>query len=109
MVSRAQRRRGAWGFSPSYAHLPWPSDVTEEQKAQWEAEWNELVRKEALDSKHGVAFMQAVGQAATSLINETRGRLVPTKIIIETMSENGARIAVTRSVEFEDGGSEDEE
>lgn len=35
MVALVQRPRGPLGHSPHYAHLPWPSDVTDAQKAAW--------------------------------------------------------------------------
>ncbi|CAB3956083.1 hypothetical protein LMG7053_04890 [Achromobacter ruhlandii] len=35
MVALVQRPRGPLGHSASYAHLPWPSDVTDAQKLAW--------------------------------------------------------------------------
>ncbi|GAB1830079.1 MULTISPECIES: hypothetical protein [Achromobacter] len=35
MASPVQRPRGPLGYSQFYSHLPWPSDVTDEQKALW--------------------------------------------------------------------------
>lgn len=40
MVSPVQRTRGPQSFSQAQAHLGWPSDVTEAQKALWREQWN---------------------------------------------------------------------
>ena len=38
MVDAVQRPRGPMGWSPEYAHLGWPSDVTAERIEQWRRE-----------------------------------------------------------------------
>lgn len=37
MVSPVQRPRGPEGYLPRYMGLPWPSDVTTEQRIEWHA------------------------------------------------------------------------
>lgn len=40
MVDAVQRPRGPMGWSPTYAHLGWPSDVTPERMKQWRREYD---------------------------------------------------------------------
>lgn len=40
MVNAVQRPRGPLGWSPTYAHLGWPSDVTVERITQWRREYD---------------------------------------------------------------------
>lgn len=45
MVARVQRRRGLYGWAKAYRHLPWPSDVTQEQKNVWFEQYSALKLK----------------------------------------------------------------
>lgn len=55
MVRPEQRPRGPHAYSSRYLHLPWPDNVTEEQKQKWFEEYilitvGILVKEKEFDS-----------------------------------------------------------
>lgn len=42
MAKKIERPRSWRGYILNYLHLPWPKDVTEEQKEQWKKDYEEL-------------------------------------------------------------------
>lgn len=40
MVDAVQRPRGPMGWSPTYAHLGWPSDTTFKQRERWREQYD---------------------------------------------------------------------
>lgn len=81
MVQLVQRPRGPEGHSSYYQHLPWPSDVTQQQIDSWLVEFQEL--QEARFRRHRQA--QAKSPSNDKFWVVAPDRVEPLSIEADTM------------------------
>ncbi|WP_241043665.1 hypothetical protein [Achromobacter xylosoxidans] len=94
MVQPVQRPRGPEGHSSYYGHLPWPSDVTQQQIDSWLVEFQEL--QEARFRRHRQAQAKSPSNDKFWVLMPASNERFGVKADRMEMSEDGQSILLWR-------------